>query len=114
MKRDPKSLLWDAHNAAGVIAGIVAGKSLPDYEADIIIRSAVERQFEIIGEALAQLARLDPALVRRIPDLAEIVAFRNLLIHGYAVVDAARVWQVAQTHLPELRQILAELLAEPG
>lgn len=43
-------------------------------------------KFEIIGEALNQLSKLDPALAARIPDLAEIAAFRNLLIHGYADV----------------------------
>jgi hypothetical protein len=38
--------------------------------------------FEIIAEALSQIAKLDPPLAQRIPDLRQIVAFRNLLIHG--------------------------------
>jgi uncharacterized protein with HEPN domain len=114
LRRDPKSLLWDAREAAEVIATMTAGKSFDDFDRDIVLRSAVERQFEIIGEALAQLARLDPAVAQRIPDLREIIAFRNVLIHGYATVDRARVWQVVQGNLPQLRTVLAQLLAEPN
>ena len=62
MQRDPKSLLCDARAAADVIAAITAGKSFADFDRDIVLRSAVERQFEIVGEALAQLARLDAAM----------------------------------------------------
>ena len=73
----------------------------------------MERQFEIIGEALAQLARLDAALAAKIPELREIIAFRNVLIHGYAAIDRARVWRVVEENLPQLRAALAELLGEP-
>jgi uncharacterized protein with HEPN domain len=76
-------------------------------------RSAVERQFEILGEALAQLARLDATLAAKIPDLSEIVAFRNVLIHGYALIDRARVWRAVQDDLPALRAALDDLLAGP-
>ncbi len=113
MQRDPKSLLWDAHEAACVIVAITAGKTFADFDQDIVLRSAVERQFEIIGEALAQLARLDTAMAQRIPDLREIIAFRNVLIHGYARIDRARVWRVVEENLPQLRAVLAALLAEP-
>ena len=112
MKRDPKSLLWDAHDAAGVISTITAGKSFAEFERDIVLRSAVERQFEIVGEALAQLARLDAELAARIPDRREIIGFRNVLIHGYALVDRARVWSVVEDNLPRLRAVLVALLSE--
>jgi uncharacterized protein with HEPN domain len=113
LQRDPKSLLWDARAAADVIATITASKSFADFDQDIILRSAVERQFEVVGEALAQLARLDAAMAAKVPDLREIVAFRNVLIHGYAVIDRARVWRVVEENLPQLRSALAALLAEP-
>ena len=74
MERDPKSLLWDAREAANVIASITAGKSFADFDGDVVLRSAVERQFEIVGEALARLARLDPAIAAKIPDLRGIRA----------------------------------------
>ena len=113
MQRDPKSLLWDARDAANAIATMTAGKSFADFDRDIVLRSAVERQFEIAGEALRQLARLDAALAAKVPDLREIVAFRNILIHGYALIDRARVWRVVQNDLPGLRAALDDLLAEP-
>ncbi|HUD86486.1 MAG TPA: HepT-like ribonuclease domain-containing protein, partial [Xanthobacteraceae bacterium] len=103
MQRDPKGLLWDTREAANAIAMMTAGKTFADFDGDIILRSAVERQFEIAGEALRQLARLDAALAAKVPDLREIVAFRNILIHGYAVIDRARVWQAVQADLPKLR-----------
>ena len=113
MQRDPKSLLWDAHEAAEVIAAITAGRGFAEFDRDIVLRSAVERQFEIIGEALAQLARIDAAMAQKVPDLRQIIAFRNVLIHGYATVDPARVWRVIEDNLPLLRAALAALLAAP-
>jgi uncharacterized protein with HEPN domain len=111
LQRDPKSLLWDAREAAEVIAAVTAGKSFADFDRDIVLRSAVERQFEIIGEALAQLVRIDAATAQKVPDLRQIIAFRNVLIHGYATVDPARVWRVIEDNLPPLRAALAALLA---
>ena len=75
-----------------------------------MLRSAVERQFEIIGEALNQLAKTDPETSSQIPELPRIVAFRNILIHGYTTVDDALVWQVVVDKLPTLQYALNELL----
>ena len=109
MRRDSKTLLWDARDAASAISSMTAGKSFADFDTDIVLRSAVERQFEILGEALAQLARLDAALAAKVPDLREIVAFRNVLIHGYALIDRARVWRTVEDDLPALRAALDDL-----
>ena len=89
MRRDPRSLLWDAREAANAITAMTAAKSYADFDSDIMLRSAVERQFEIAGEALRQLAQNDVALAAKVPDVREIVAFRNILIHGYAVIARA-------------------------
>ena len=75
-----------------------------------MLYSAVERQFEIIGEAFVGLRRLDPALAGQLPDLAEIIAFRNVLVHAYATIDHQIVWDVIQNDLPRLRGVLARLL----
>ena len=77
-----------------------------------MLRSAVERQFEIVGEALSQLARRDQALASQIPDLRQIVAFRNILVHGYAIIDSDRVWRVVHESLPDLRGAVDRLLRE--
>jgi hypothetical protein len=62
LRRDRRSLLWDASNAATVIAGMTASKSFADFDNDLVLHCAVERQFEILGEALNRLDRLDAAL----------------------------------------------------
>ena len=59
MHADARKLLWDAQQASERVARFTAGKTFVDYEADDYLRSAVERQFEIIGEALNQLGRID-------------------------------------------------------
>ena len=79
-----------------------------------MIRSAVERNFEIIGEALNRIRRTDPATAARIPEHDEIIAFRNLLIHGYDVIDHVQVWQVIEADLPRLQEQVQKLLQEIG
>ncbi|MGH8847745.1 MAG: HepT-like ribonuclease domain-containing protein, partial [Polaromonas sp.] len=103
MHPDAGKLLWDAQQAAERVARFTATKSFADYEADDFLRSAVERQFEIVGEALNQLSRLDPATATTIAELPRIVAFRNVLIHGYASVDNRIVWGVIEGSLSSLR-----------
>ncbi len=112
MKRDPKVLLWDAQQAAEAIATMLAGKTFEQFDLDMVLHSAVERKFEIVGEALAQLARVDAQLAASIPRLPEIVAFRNLLIHSYAVINRKRVWEIVGSDLPVLRATLNKLLAD--
>jgi uncharacterized protein with HEPN domain len=79
---------------------------------DELLRSAVERQFEIIGEALAGLARDEPDVAAGIPDHRRIIAFRNILIHGYATVDDKIVWGVVEGNLPALRKAVDSLLGD--
>ena len=114
MRRDSQSLLWDIAEAAAAIDGFIEGLDLDHYVQSPLVHSAVERKFEIIGEALNQLTKLDPDLAARIPDASRIVAFRNLLIHGYAVVDHARVFRTARESLPALQEQVTTLLAELG
>lgn len=110
MQPDSRALLWDAHRAAELIRTFVRGKGWTDYVDDVMLRSAVERQFEIVGGAFNRLARVDPGTAEQIADLPRIVAFRNVLIHGYATIDDAIVWQVAIDRLPHLVDLLADLL----
>jgi uncharacterized protein with HEPN domain len=112
MERDRRVLLWDARKAADAVLRYTRGRSLDDYVSDDYFRSAVERQFEIIGEALARLSRIDAALAGRVPELRRIIAFRNILVHGYAVVRHDEVWRVVENELPELRKALDGLLGE--
>jgi len=66
---------------------------------------ALEREFEIIGEALVRLERLDPeGLACKIPEYRKIIGFRNLVAHGYDIIDDAALWDLTQNHVPELYQ----------
>lgn len=114
MLRDPRAFLWDVREAALAIQSFTAGMDAAAYAADEMARSAVERKFEIIGEALKQLAKRDASLAARIPDLPQIVAFRNQLIHGYATVNVATVWNVMKNSLPPLVGAVQTMLNELG
>lgn len=112
MPRDLRAYLWDIEQAAGNIQVFTHGKQLTDYQQDAMLRAAVERCFEMIGEALVQALRFFPEIAGRITNEQQIVAFRNRLIHGYATVRDALVWEIVQTDLPLLRQQAADLLRE--
>jgi uncharacterized protein with HEPN domain len=109
--KTPK-LLDDIRDAAAFIREVTAGKTLDAYCADRLLRQAVERNFEILGEAVGRLARADPETAARIGDYPQIIAFRNVLIHGYDLVDAAQVWSVITRDLPILEQQVLQLLRE--
>lgn len=112
MRLEAKKYLYDIQQAAGLIASFTEGKTLADYEGDAMLRAAVERQFEIIGEALARMARLEEPLAERISDYRRIIAFRNILIHGYAEIDHRIVWDIIESKLPTLCREVAALLEE--
>ena len=76
-----------------------------------MLRAAVERKFEIVGEALNQLKKVNPTLIENVVDYHRIIAFRNVLIHGYSQVDDNLVWTVVQEKLPELLKDLAGMIA---
>lgn len=114
MHPDVAKLLWDALTAAQRIDRFVAGRDFARYLDDEMLRAAVERQFEIIGEALNRARRVDPGVSARIPELDRIVAFRNILIHSYATVDHRLVWGVVETKLDDLVATLRGLLDSSG
>jgi uncharacterized protein with HEPN domain len=114
MDHDPRAWLWDVCQAADRIAAFIEGRNFEDYLADAMLRSAVERQFEIIGEALNRLSQEAPELASRIEVRRRAIAMRNILIHGYREVDNEAVWQTAKVDLPALRAQLTALLTEPG
>lgn len=104
--------LWDARRAAERIGRFVAGRTYDEYVADEMLRSAVERQFEIIGEAFVSLRRAAPEVASELPDLARIIAFRNVLVHSYRKIDDDLVWSATQSALPPLVVSISALLDE--
>lgn len=85
-------------------------RDLAEYLSDDYCQSAIERQLEICGDALGQLRKIAPEVFDHIPDGAMIIAFRNVLAHGYAVLDQRRVYEAATFKAPELLRTLEQLL----
>ncbi len=107
-----KKLLWDVLEFGKAIQSFVNGRTLSDYEQDTLLRLAVERQFEKIGEALRRLMLADSHFAQRITGIADIIAFRNIIAHGYDVIDHPTVWQIIEDRLPVLVAEAQELLDE--
>jgi uncharacterized protein with HEPN domain len=112
MHPDASALLWDASNAGHLVEEFIAGKAFDHYVLDALLRSAVERQLGIVGEALNKLSKVDSATASAITDLPRIVGFRNVLVHGYATVDDFLVWQIVEKSLPRLLGEVDGLLAD--
>ena len=112
MRLESKKYLFDVKQAADLLAEFTQAKSFEDFQSDPMLRSAVERQFEVIGEALSQLAKLDHDTADLISDHRRIIAFRNILIHGYAQIDHRLVWGVLDSKLPTLSREVEKLLQE--
>lgn len=106
MSREARKRLLDAAAACAAIAEFTRGKTFDQYEADHLLRSAVERQFEIVGEALGKAAIAKESLAQEIPDLRKIVALRNRIIHGYDSVDDQIMWEIVETKVPALSKVL--------
>ena len=96
MQRRPDVLLELALLALRRVCEFLGERSLPTY----------------LGDALGQLRKTAPEIFARIPDGDLIVAFRNVLAHGYAALDHTRVYQTAAVEAPALLKTLEQLLAE--
>ena len=103
MPRDARAYLSDVIEACDAITNAVQGLDLQSYEDNRLVRSSVEREFTIIGEALAALNRLSEEIFGSITQARRIVDFRNLLTHQYPTVDDAIVWAVIERDVPVLR-----------
>jgi uncharacterized protein with HEPN domain len=102
MKDEVLTNLHDILEAALAIKGFVTGKTFEEYKSEELLRSGVERKFEIIGEALNRIDSHDPDLLQRIRDHRDIVSFRNILAHGYDSVDDRIVWGIIEEDLDRL------------
>jgi|SRR5690625_4848737 len=96
-------LLEDISLACSGITEFINGKTFEQFQENHMLQLAVEREFEIIGEALSRLARIDEHnLARHIPEYRKIIDFRNIVAHGYDVIDEAAMWDFARNRVPEL------------
>lgn len=114
MPRDLKLYLWDMYRAGTDILTFTNEKNLQDYLSDSLVRAAVERKFEIIGEALAQARELYPEIREAFDDHKEIVALRNRVIHGYFSVQDTLIWSILKVYLPPLLVRIEAILKTLG
>jgi uncharacterized protein with HEPN domain len=112
-ERTPRTL-GQIRDTASFVLSVTKGKTLRGYSDDRLLRQAVERNLEIMGEAVGRLRRDDPETAGRLTEHERIVAFRNVLIHGYDLVDDEIVWDTIRTKLPVLLSEVDTLLEEKG
>jgi len=112
MQRNAEEFLLDVQQAADAIADFIQKIDKDTYIANDLVRSAVERKFEIVGEALNQLSKIAPEVAMRVPKLGGVIGFRNMIAHAYPIIDHEKVYRTAREDLPKLRAIVTDLLAE--
>lgn len=111
MSQRMKKYLYDIKVSIDSIDGYLGDqKVFEDYQNNKLVRRAVERELEIIGEALNNLLKSNPAI--NIRDARKIVDLRNWVIHGYDKVDDVIVWGILTRNLPILKNDIEELLGE--
>ncbi|REJ98633.1 MAG: DUF86 domain-containing protein [Planctomycetota bacterium] len=110
-ERDDNASLWDMLAAARAVESFVRDRTFSDYQAELMLRSAVERQIEIIGEAAG---RVSPEFQAAHPEVPwrPIQAQRHVLAHEYGEIKHDRIWRVAVEHIPELIRMLTPLVPE--
>jgi len=110
MEHDPKAYLVDIKQACDEIAEFTRAMGYEKYSGNALVKAAVERKFVTIGEALIRLKREDPEIVKKITDHEKIIGFRNVLVHGYGIIDDATVWSAVTDSMPILRHEVENLL----
>jgi uncharacterized protein with HEPN domain len=110
MRLEALKYLYDMQQACRLMDTFLAGRAFAGYEVDPLLRSGVERQLTIVGEALNRLAKIEPGIASHITDSRQIIAFRNILVHGYDMVRNEVVWGILEKDLPTLITEVSELL----
>jgi len=103
MEIEIQKWLYDAQQASQAIQQFLVDKELEDYTSDLMLSSAVERQFEILGEALKRIRDKDEEFLEAsITGWRGAISFRNIIAHGYDHIDDDLVWNIIEDDLPEL------------
>ena len=102
MPHDPLVCVEDAIKACELIAQFIQGIEEEDFYNDAKTKAAVEREIEIIGEALNRIKTIDKDRLAKIDNWREIIGFRNVIAHGYDVVEDEIVWESIKNEIPLL------------
>ena len=104
--------LHDTLQAGRAIKEFISRRTFEEYAADELLRSAVERKFEVMGEAINRIKRDEPELLSQIRNCRDIISFRNILVHGYDAIDDRIVWGVIEEDLDSLIEDVNGLLQQ--
>ena len=110
MRHDALAYLSDIIESCDAISAALLGLGLGEYKRTRLVRSSVEREFIIIGEAISALSHAAPDAFAAITRARRIVDFRNQLTHEYATVDDTLVWAIADRDVRVLRDECSALM----
>ncbi|MFH1379560.1 MAG: HepT-like ribonuclease domain-containing protein [bacterium] len=110
MTEEINKYLYDIYQAVKNIKSFVKNKSFENYKRNTLLQSALERQFEIIGEALNRIKKIDDAFISSIDDAHKIIGLRNVIAHGYDIIDLKIIWDAVKYNLPKLKKEITRLL----
>lgn len=106
-----KKYLFDIKESINSIESFLGEKrDFEVYQKNKMLRRAVEREFEIIGEAMNRIHKLDEKI--NISSKRQIINMRNRVIHGYDKIDDVIIWGTIVRHLPNLKKEVSSLLVE--
>jgi len=109
MQREIKKYLFDVESCIENIQTFVGEpKIFASFEQNIMLQQAVERNLEIIGEAVNSILKIDPEI--KITGARRMVDTRNKIIHGYDEIQPVQIWNIIINHLPLLKQEVQTLL----
>jgi len=114
MPHDVKKSVWDAMDACRMIQEFAEGYTLETYQQDYRTRSAIERQFEILGEALNRVNDADPSFRDHLPEMGKVIGMRNRIIHGYDRLVSSIIWDTVKDFVPDLQSKLEAWLEKNG
>jgi uncharacterized protein with HEPN domain len=112
MDRRIKAYLYDIHNAIKEVDSFLEGRTQNyfEYKKDIMLKRAIERELEIIGEAMNRIIKRDATFITRISDSKDIIGLRNQVIHAYDNLSDENIWAIIINHLPKLKKEVSILL----
>lgn len=111
MRREVRKYLFDINSSIHSINEYLEGKrNFKDFQKNKLLRRGIEREIEIIGEAMKRILKLDDSI--EIKNARQIVDTRNWVIHNYDNVDDVIIWGIVINHLPKLQVEIEHLLSE--
>ena len=112
MKDEVLAHLHDILQAGRAIKEFISARTFEMYVSDELLHSAVERKFEVMGEAINRIRRDEPELLSQIRNHRDIISFRNILVHGYDALDDRIIWGVIEEDLDSLVEDVDRLLKQ--